>query len=317
MLAGDARGQVNLLAVLALLVFLPALSLLLTGLALLRRKSWLPPGWWQHLPLLPAGWKQALHRHRLQGAGFWWLLLAGQWLMLGFSLGSVLALALLLLFTDLHFVWRSTVLQAEHLEPLLRALAWPWSFWDTAQPSLELLRQTRGDRLVPVEASAPLARWWPFLLAAQLSYVVMPRLLLALWASRHLRQRPVHPPHPGGVEQPPATTLAESVRQWPAESQWLDAAWLPEELAGQLPAIPRPADAWPAPESLSGVPLVVIVRAWEPPLAELADRLRGFQGLILPLDWSEGRWREPRATHLQEWRRFTAELPGWKVLTWP
>ena len=144
------------------------------------------------------------------------------------------------------------------------------------------------------------------------SYVLLPRLLLALWASRHLRQRLVLQPRPATAAAPVAATLAESVCQWPAESHWLDAAWLPEELAGQLPAPLHRPEPWPSPEVLGATPLVVVVRAWEPPLAELADRLRGFHGLILPLDWSENRWREPRATHLQEWRRFAAELPGWK-----
>ena len=61
-----------------------------------------------------------------------------------------------------------------------------------------------------------------------------------------------------------------------------------------------------------------MVKSWEPPLAELADRLNDFDSnsdkLILPLDWSDTGVRQPSLAHLDEWRRFAATLAGWQVL---
>ncbi len=314
LLAGDHSGQVNLLAVLLWLVGLPVFTLLLTLLALLRQQSWIPPAGWQHLPLLPANWKLQLRQYRLQGGGFWWLLLNGQWWMLGFSLGAVLALWLLLLFTDLHFVWRSTLLDAQDLAPVLRALAWPWSFWEAAQPSLELLAQTQGNRLALPDPQAPFSRWWAFVLAAQLFYVLLPRFLLLLYAAWRLRR--LQAPEPAITDMPAGSDpdLGATTDQWPADALWLDAAWLPADVVEQLPSPPVAFQDW-AGESVQ--PLVVVVRAWEPPLAELADRLRSGNGLILPLAWEGSQLHKPRTAHWQEWRRFVAGLPGWQVLQWP
>ncbi len=309
LLAGNEQGQVNLLAVLALLVGLPLGTLVVTLVALLRRRSWLPPAWWQHMPLLPRAWKEELRRRRLAGESFWWLLHAGQWLMLGFGMGSLLALLLLLLFTDLHFVWRSTLLQAADLYPLLRWIAWPWWFWEAAQPSLELLQQTRDNRLLQADASVPFGDWWPFLLAAQLTYVVIPRLLLALWsASRLGGQRLRADPRPGA--QPPPSPRASLAVDWPPGAVWVDAAWLPQSIAARLPQAPLPL------QEVQGRPgpWVVVVRAWEPPMGELADRLRRVHGQILPLDWGDDGPKPPSAVHLDEWRRFAASLSGWSVL---
>lgn len=80
----------------------------------------------------------------------------------------------------------------------------------------------------------------------------------------------------------------------------------------------------PLPQSPEAIPdpshsLVVLVKSWEPPLGELADRLRLLEStrdkLILPLDWSDASAAAPAAAHLLEWRRFAATLPGWRVLT--
>ncbi len=310
LLAGDTRGQVNLLAVLMLLALLPLLTLLLSLGALLRRKDAAMRLLWQHLPLLPDEWKQRLRQWRIRGDSFWWLFYAGQWLAVGFSLGNLAAFTLLLLFTDLHFVWRSTLLQAADLQPWLEILARPWYFWETAQPTLEWLQQSRGNRLGEARA---LNDWWRFLLAAQLCYALLPRLLLAAWASRHL-QRNLHRAKAVRTEAAahPTPDLPGMVDQAPPGALWIDAAWLPAERAASLPTTPQPE-----PQDLpNDRPLVVIVRAWEPPLAELGDHLRDRHGLLLPLDWNEAGLRPPRAEHLDEWRRFAGTLGDWRVLRW-
>ena len=310
LLSGDEQGQVNLLAVLMLLALLPLLTLLLTLSALLRRRDHGMRLLWQGLPL-PGSWKRALRGWRTSGEGFWWLFYAGQWLAVGFSLGSLAAFGLLLLFTDLHFVWRSTLLRAEDLLPWLQAIALPWRFWDSAQPTMEWLTLSRDSRLV--EAARGLDDWWRYLLAAQFCYALLPRLLLATWASRHLqrkrREASLQPAPAGSRPSPELPPLEQSL---PADAEWLDAAWLPPAIAGCLPQPPRPLDR----DFAADRPLVVVVRAWEPPLAELGDRLQGLRGLLLPLDWEQETLRPPRPEHLDEWRRFAATLDGWGVLDW-
>ncbi len=312
LLSGDAQGQVNLLVALALLAVLPLLMLVFTLFALLRRRERWMSRIGSRLPLLPASWRRQLRQWRITGGGFWWLFYAGQWMALGFSLGALSAYGLLLLFTDLHFVWRSTLLSATDLAPLLKMMALPWRFWEAAQPSLELLLQTRASRLQTPDASAPLERWWRFLLAAQICYALIPRLLLAAWAGRHLQR---HNRATATTDEPPATEdpnrLAETTRDWPADARWIDSAFLPGEIAALLPQTPQPLT-----RTLPDGGLVVTVRSWEPPLGELADRLQGHRGLILPLDWEGSELRPLRPEHRDEWRRFAATLPGWRILLW-
>ena len=64
--------------------------------------------------------------------------------------------------------------------------------------------------------------------------------------------------------------------------------------------------------------MMVLVKSWEPPLAELSDYLRALpeamQRFILPLDWDEGKVQPIREIHLDEWRRFCSTLAGWQLL---
>ena len=64
--------------------------------------------------------------------------------------------------------------------------------------------------------------------------------------------------------------------------------------------------------------IMVLVKSWEPPLAELSDYLcalpEAMQRFILPLDWDEGKVQPIREIHLDEWRRFCGTLAGWQLL---
>ncbi len=317
LLSGNERGQVNLLAVLMLLALLPLLTLLLSLAALLRRRDTGIRLLWQALPL-PARWKQQLHRLRVSGESFWWLFYAGQWMGVGFSLGNLGAFGLLLLFTDLHFVWRSTLLNAEQVRPWLEILASPWRFWEAAQPSLQQLQASRNERIGSGLSVTGLGDWWRFLLAAQLCYALLPRLAMAFWASRHLQLKRRHGTATQTSSRDEANSdLPQPVRTLPDDAVWFDAAWLPPAIASRLPQSPCAIDQQDLPTDR---PLIVVVRAWEPPLGELADRLEGHRGLLLPLDWEGGELRPPRPAHLDEWRRFAASLDGssnsWGVLQW-
>jgi len=62
---------------------------------------------------------------------------------------------------------------------------------------------------------------------------------------------------------------------------------------------------------------LVLVRSWEPPLAELSDYLQTGDGYIMPLDWKNSRRVSIEPFHLEEWRRFTAAQKKWELLVWP
>ena len=343
-LSGDQLGRVNLLYLLLLFVLWPLLMLLATALGLLGGGRQGLTRALTRLPLWPSAWARALKKLVRQGLGQHWLFCQSQLLALGFSLGSLLVFGLLLLGSDINFVWRSTLLDAGQLMPWLEAVAAPWAFWSAAQPSLELLQLTRDSRLLEQHENVQLyGQWWRYLLAAQCVYAIGPRCLLWL-AGRFLYRRrcrrlavAARPPEPLVNQPPPAPSLAEVVDIQPdneagargvlTDSALINWSGLPAGMLGQLElGLGRPArrlkagplasDAeeqqalqWPGAK-------VVVVAAWEPPMGELKDFLETGEGYLLPLDWEGEQWRPVSAVHLDEWRRFCFTLAGWQLIQW-
>ena len=335
-LGSDARGQVNLLFLLLLFVFVPVATLVLSLALLIKGGGKGLAGWLLDLPLWPKGPLLVLPRlgahHSLQA----WLFYQTQVLSLSFALACLLLYLLLLLGSDLSFVWRSTLLESRDLLPVLRAIALPWAFWSEAQPSLDLLQQTRDFRSdLQGPSQAQVGLWWKYIFAAQLCYNLLPRSAMLLLARRRYLRR-LHEPTPADVfanqpqrqaEAASPPPLAEMVDSVTAPYQLLDWAGVPaacrdgvQASLGQAEKIAAIGPVQPSPDNLSPThSVVVLVKSWEPPLAELADRLAGItteaDKLVLPLDWSEAGIRAPRQSHLEEWRRFVATLPGWKLLS--
>ena len=259
---------------------------------------------------------------------------------------------LLLLGSDITFVWRSTLLQAEDLLPALSVIALPWSFWPEAQASLGLLEQTQDFRLASQDASQAASQpgvglWWQYILAAQLTYNLIPRTVMLLIARqkyrRQLQARAAMQNNttPNTSRKLPNDdlTLAElttSISLPYTLLNWADTpADLQQQIQQQLGAATDVVNLGPLPEGpkehfSNNTSLVLLVKSWEPPLAELADRLESLAGtneatdsahtdntiskVILPLDWNDNGLQQPTSAHLDEWRRFTATLPGWQVL---
>lgn len=171
-LAYSAEGRINVIYVWLLWAGLPLLGSLLAVIPALtgRRRPWLFRWRQQH-----AQWHPSL-AERLSMAlllQVWWLIAA---------LGLLCGFGFLLLFSDLAFGWRSTLLQGpEPLYHLARGLALPWrELWPAALPSMELVEATRFYRIQPAPVDPQLAGgWWSFLLASMLVYNLLPRSLLA------------------------------------------------------------------------------------------------------------------------------------------
>jgi len=153
-LSGDSPGRVNLLFLLMLFAFVPVIGLIMSiGFIVSGRGRGLA-GWILELPFLPPRLAAEVLNLGLSGSRKSWLFYQTQVLALSFALGGLLVYLLLLIVSDISFVWRSTLLEAADLLPVLPVLAMPWWFWPEAQPGLDLLRQTQDFRLSVQTAGA-------------------------------------------------------------------------------------------------------------------------------------------------------------------
>ncbi len=332
-LSGDQHGRVNLLYLLFLYVLLPIASLLISLVSLLGSKGINLARLVIALPFWSAQQQSLFRKTRQLNLHKHWLLLQSQAAALAFSCTSLLVFFMLLLATDINFVWRSTLLDATDLLPFLNIIALPWGFWDSAQPSLVLLQATQDSRLLITGTDANLyAGWWQFILATQLFYSLLPRALVLVAArlsfihqarqdleSRLQQEISRHPlSHsksyvlaPVVTELPSAITITNWAGVELSLLQSLNELDLRTDnllIAGPLATQEQQASA----ESWHDEQLV-LVKAWEPPLGELFDFLQHGRGYLLPLDWDETGLKPPRHSHLQEWQRFISQLPQWRI----
>ena len=91
----------------------------------------------------------------------------------------------------------------------------------------------------------------------------------------------------------------------------------PEKINGQLFAGPTTDESQQLIAQQSEGSQLLLVKSWEPPLAELADYLANSHGYLLPLDWKESRLQGIESFHLEEWRRFAAAQNNWDLLALP
>ena len=334
-LSGDEYGRVNLLLSLFLFALLPAFGLLATAVFLsLGRRSGIA-ALLVELRVTPKRFAALLARQGGAAQRQRILFSLSQGWLLSFVAGNLLGFALMLLAMDISFVWRSTLLEASDLLHVLDFVAMPWSFWSAAQPSLEMLSQTQDFRLQgsPNDANY-VGQWWRFLLAAQLCYSLSPRTLLWLIGKNRLARKTetlsTDQNRKVSAENPISEIdrLAKSVTEIPVDSILFDLAHTPDSLLSDIGERLRVATIHRTPVDLhsqlqrvdnaNSPALVVLVRSWEPPLAELADSLREeltaeqqSNLFIAPIDWVSApqkneRLVEPQVAHTQEWRRFCA-----------
>lgn len=209
-------GRINIVLCLGVLVVVPLLMLLATGLGWIwsaRRADATRPaslGDWLRsaglgrlaLRLVPAATRADVEvvlgrmtaHSRLYGrVQRGQLLLWSQAAGLTFGIGALLATLTYVVFTDLAFGWSTTLeIDARQVHRVLAAFATPWAtLWPDANPSLELVEATRFFRVdaqnrVPVEDAIRLGGWWPFLVMSIGLYVVLPRMLVLLGVRRWL-----------------------------------------------------------------------------------------------------------------------------------
>lgn len=217
LLAYDGRDPVNIVGYLAVLVFLQVGLIVLTVIGMLPR-AWLG-GVLRALGLdrgagVPGLLRELAHRsarkladHGVVGArgqaalgrlAAWqtiyadverWLLTAlTQRAAVTFNFGALAATIYLVTVRALAFAW-STTLEVDPavMTRVFHAMATPWRWLATAVPSPELVA---ASRYFPGRAYDPdlLGDWWPFLVAALVTYALVPRVLLAVYATHRARR---------------------------------------------------------------------------------------------------------------------------------
>lgn len=328
LLSGDESGRINLLYVLLLYFFLPLISLVATIVSLLRRRSSVSFGRLLHTSLFNIHQNPYFRFLRQEKVEQLWLIQQVQLFAMVFSVASLITFFFLLLFTDVSIIWRSTILDPEDLYPVLHTIAQPWTFWPAAQPDLQLLQATQDFRLQSNELNpSALASWWPFVVAVQVVYGILPRAIIYVVLAMRLGRVTDE------TEEVTITSSVGEVTNEKTDAQLLSAISQPLELI-QWHSIPREhldrlmtdnspisrliQEEWqPDIGNLAdllhdGRPLVV-VKSWEAPMGELADQLRQGDGYLLPLNWRGNQLIEPLPIHFDEWGRFCNDV-NWRVV---
>jgi len=334
LISGDEQGRVNILQLVAIYIFLPILSLLFSTFSLLLGKSWNFAKLTSMFPFWSKDQQQKILQVTQQKHAKWYFFYQSQLAAISFSTASLLVLLVLLISTDVNFVWRSTLLDAEQLFPLLNLLAKPWAFWSSAQPSLELLMATQDSRLLNQNAgSTNFGDWWQFILAAQMIYAFLLRFVSIVICHVFFRFLNRAPESIQLVKSKKTShsisninELANVVRNIEFDYSLNNWCGLEKELLQEVEGKLQHSQS----DEIFAGPLashtdqmiaerwqkaqLLIVKGWEPPLAELGDFMQNGMGYLLPLDWDEKGLKDLKESHLNEWRRFILQLPQWKLL---
>lgn len=265
-----------------------------------------------------------------------------------FTVGAVLAFFIVLAFSDFTFVWGSTFsLSGNFVKGFADFLSAPWlSTIPATGVTMETVVASRYHPALTDFGKADIAsnRWWPFLVMSMFFYALLPRL--ALWVtSKYLYSRSISrsfTTYPGAerilsrMKSPIISTQGDNsaIRGGHNSSDiafdqkvmlidWagaLDTASgeLFEEIQGVSPESIMVAgigsiadDAEFVKSILRKKPerLLVVVKAWEPPMSDLRDFISSLDGVarctlcLLPL-----RNKVVSAASNNDWRAFSRDL---------
>ena len=239
---------INVLVVLGVFVFAQLLAAIVTVSSIVLAR--LVPGFFENRPLVVllralVAWLWRVARKRFSrpnqlGPILGWLrarrslyrdierqllFLSLQKAGIAFNVGALLAFIAAVTFTDLSFGWSTTLrIGADELYRLCAIVAAPWALWfESATASMELIRATQYSHLegTYIEAAAQATRdltlygqWWPFLVAAIVTYGLLPRLgLAAIGKWTHLRTLKGLPPDTPEIQRLVFRLTAPSVQR--------------------------------------------------------------------------------------------------------
>lgn len=196
----DGNQQINVTVIIGFVALQLLLAVLTTGQALV---GWRP--WGKLLSSVPRGEdskRSQIHPMLAQLQPQLAACTAHQ-MALAFAVAGWLTLIAMVVVQDLAFGWSTTLrTSADAYTGIVQGLAAPWANWlPSAVPSLTLVELTQFFRLSDAVGDNP-ARygdWWPFVAMLWLTYAIVPRLLLLVFARLHLRfqARRLLRSHPG------------------------------------------------------------------------------------------------------------------------
>lgn len=200
LLSYNGQEPVNVIYFIAVAIFIPLFTMLLTLIAMLRASTkesvlvHLSPAFWMEkmLGFLPGnvqGHIKALQINPLLTN--WIIIRRSQIIVLFFSLGLLVSLLGVVVTKDIAFAWSTTLhISPETLHQFLHTLAFPWrEIAPFAVPSLELIEQSQyfrlGDTLDEemIANASQLGEWWKFLAFSTLFYAIFLRFLMLTLAS--------------------------------------------------------------------------------------------------------------------------------------
>jgi len=209
LLSYNGHEPVNVIYFIAMVVFVPLLTMSLAILSMFRANRsqsmliHLAPAFWMEkiVSLLPNKVEKQLNG-RLSELKInplilnWLVIKRSQVLALAFSFGLLLALLAMVATRDIAFAWSTTFsVTPEAFHHLLNTLSFAWrDLFPWAVPSVELVEQSQyyrlGEKLgdTMIEHAALLGEWWKFLLFATLFYAVLLRVVLYIISSLGLKR---------------------------------------------------------------------------------------------------------------------------------
>jgi len=297
-LSGDQQGRVNIFYLLLVYLLIPLLSVIASLVSLFLGKGINLARLLSMLPIWTFQSRNLIRKIQQLNLDKYWFLMQSQAAAIAFSLASLITFFILLLVTDLNFVWRSTIIQPNDLLPILETVASPWSFWSAAQPDLALLEMTQDSRLTNTSGVfTGYGAWWKFILATQLCYSLLTRILLIIWTRWWLKstakadiekslQRQIHQHNPNPEEKIESSSLIHQLPETLMINNWDQ---IPPQILAMLPQLDLSdnkliTNNWQT-NNINHSEQLVIVKAWEGPLGELEDYLQQGHGYLLPLDW--------------------------------
>lgn len=200
LLSYNGQEPVNVIYFIAVAIFIPLFTIMLTLLAMLRASTkesvlvHLSPAFWMEkiLGFLPGNIQEHIKALQVNPLlANWVIIRRSQLIVLFFSVGLLMSLLAVVVTKDLAFAWSTTLhITPETFHEFLHNVAFPWrEIAPSAVPSLELIEQSQyfrlGEKLDDemISHASKLGEWWKFLAFSTLFYAVFLRFLMFIIAS--------------------------------------------------------------------------------------------------------------------------------------
>jgi hypothetical protein len=200
LLSYNGHEPVNVVYFIAMVVFLPILTMTLTLFSIYRANSeqsvlvHLSPAYWMEriLKFFPNMFEKNLKDIKINPLLTNWIVIKrSQFIALLFSVGLLLSLLAVVATKDIAFAWSTTLhISPEAFHSYLNVVAFPWrEFFPSAVPSLSLIEQSQyfrlGDSLSAemIKNASKLGEWWKFLAFATLFYALLLRLMMYIFTT--------------------------------------------------------------------------------------------------------------------------------------